>query len=626
MLNLSIQSNPDNPYRIAIIGLGPKGLYGLERAVSTIIGLEIETPVEIHIFNKTNFFGSGDVYRTDQPSFLLMNYANQYIDMWARDLASMNPSMNHFEKLTFSEWLVENKLKTPEESELGYSPRAVVGKYLADGFDTICRNLPENITIRKHVSEVVDLENYLTDIYLTTLANSNRNSTKWLSKPFQQVLLTTGHQQNKLSSEFGKSRFISFVYPVSEKLACVGANDSVAVKGLGLTFVDTVLALTEGKGGLFVEGKNGKLVYKKSGNEPKKIFPFSRTGLHMIPRKAEPKTSAEEGKFFNRRNLEEITAQKEHGKWDFNSELLPLIQQEFVFAYYQVLFKNYGLEMSTSENYEEIESQISNFHRNFPKEERFEFTQLFQEANSEKSDRNESVIGQLKYLISESEKGTSNSSIMKMASVWRELSELFNEVYSFGGLLPESQKQFLEEFSGHFNRIAYGPPIENMKKIVAIAEAGLIDFSFSENPEIIQKGADWEIGLGKGINQKTENFDWLIDARIPKTSIQGNFNPLYRNLIARGIATPFNNSKSGTKHYEVGCISIDLHGNPVNEGGKASRNITVYGTPTEGITYDNDTLSRTRNDFSSCFAERLADSLSRTKERNKQRVSLAVCE
>lgn len=63
-------------------------------------------------------------------------------------------------------------------------------------------------------------------------------------------------------------------------------------EGFGLTCIDAILALTEGRGGQFEAVDSGKLTYTSSGKEPDRIFPFSRTGLPMVPRtgKADDKT------------------------------------------------------------------------------------------------------------------------------------------------------------------------------------------------------------------------------------------------------------------------------------------------------------------------------------------------
>ena len=56
------------------------------------------------------------------------------------------------------------------------------------------------------------------------------------------------------------------------------------MKGIGLTFIDAVLSLTEGRGGTFERMPDGRLSYRASGGEPATILPFSRSGLPMAPK------------------------------------------------------------------------------------------------------------------------------------------------------------------------------------------------------------------------------------------------------------------------------------------------------------------------------------------------------
>ena len=90
-------------FNVGIIGLGPKGLYALERLLAQIKSKNIQVPIAIHIYNQNPFFGAGNVYRNDQASYLIMNYANKNIDIWSREL----PEAIVKETPNFSEWLAK---------------------------------------------------------------------------------------------------------------------------------------------------------------------------------------------------------------------------------------------------------------------------------------------------------------------------------------------------------------------------------------------------------------------------------------------------------------------------------------------------------------------------------------
>jgi hypothetical protein len=44
----------------------------------------------------------------------------------------------------------------------------------------------------------------------------------------------------------------------------------------------------------------------------------------------------------------------------------------------------------------------------------------------------------------------------------------------------------------------------------------------------------------------------------------------------------------------------------------------MYGTPTEGVTFDNDTLSRKRNNFASHWAQDIAALLLKKEQKNRK--------
>ena len=73
-------------------------------------------------------------------------------------------------------------------------------------------------------------------------------------------------------------------------------------------------------------------------------------------------------------------------------------------------------------------------------------------------------------------------------------------------------------------------------------------------------------------------------------------------------------NRSGA-HYETGGIEIDPNGNAINSEGKIEQNISLYGTPTEGVTHDNDTLSRSRNNFASVWARKVSEHIQRKTEK-----------
>lgn len=107
-------------YTIAIIGLGPKGLYSLERLVALAQNLQ-DVKINIHVFEKSGCFGAGEVYGPEQEGYLLMNFPSVKINAWTTE----GSQIDSFYKYNFEEWLLKF-----HHQEKKYAPRKVVGEYL----------------------------------------------------------------------------------------------------------------------------------------------------------------------------------------------------------------------------------------------------------------------------------------------------------------------------------------------------------------------------------------------------------------------------------------------------------------------------------------------------------------
>ena len=598
---------------MAIVGVGPKGLYALERLLARWQQAEGALKLEIHLFEKTGVFGAGEIYHPDQPEYLLMNYPNRNINVWPKE----KPEPVVSKTLDFVAWLQNNEHTSQNDIKNGFSPRRTVGKYLVDSFKELEKQKPKSVQIMKHPAEVLDVQDD-GDGYILKYIDCENGAERTLK--VHEILITTGHSSCKGKLGAGEyngklegvdKTFVPFVYPVDEKLAVVEKNTTVGIKGLGLTFIDTVLALTEGRGGRFERFTNGSLIYLPSGKEPRKILPFSRSGLPMIPRNAyeglEPYTPI----YFTRENIMANVGRVQ--KISFEEHMLPLLVAEIQYRYYSMVFEKYNLSFYPDKDLGSLKKQINIFHEQFPQVYRFNFEDLFKSRPFNRSSPVVDTLTYWRYLINEADLGSTSSVFMAVAMTWGRLSETFNTIYSFAGMTADAHYIFDSQYRSRLNRISYGPPIQNMKKILALVEMGLVDLEFTENPQLVKQDDGW------GIYNKHLNFqkiDVLIDARIPTFKSSQNWSSLLSKMHQSGLLRPFRNYKGTT--YEVGCPDMDRQGRAININGRPLTNISFYGTPTEGITYDNDTLSRSRNNFASQWALNVLENYSVKKLKTRK--------
>ncbi len=511
------------------------------------------------------------------------------------------------EKLNFVQWL-SKKQHIPEKAIVNeFAPRAWVGAYLEQGFQKLCAQAPSNVKIIPCVGEVVDLvkekEGY--QIYF-----QNPLGIKALPVHFHNLLFCTGHFGNfDPHSLPNNTRIISRVYPVEEALKELGAMDTVAIKGFGLTFIDVVLALTEGRGGIFEKNEEGELYYIPSGNEPKKILAFSRSGLPIIPRTGQ-KPPEFPLHYFNREILEYMGMGSM--QFDFEEQLLPLIKNKMVFAYYDRLLSNYGDQLVYHYDFSIVEKQINAFHMEYPQLSEFTFESLERPISSGGEENWEiQLLPYIRYTIEEAQMGLEKSPLLASIGVFKGISELLNECYSYGGLTPASHRIFDEYYRGLFNRIGHGPPIINLQKILVLADCNILDLSFCKSPLVIACPENSGFIIKKQEESSSFHCTHLLEATIPKTNIEKNPSLLYKNMLQRGMIQPFVNG--GSEPYNPGCLAVDRESHPLNTNGHPYHNITFYGTPLEGINFDNDTLSRKRNNTVSAWAEKTINEIKTLK-------------
>ena len=128
------------PLRVAIVGLGPKGSFALERLVDHAARADPPSTIQVDAFEPHPVPGAGPVYDPVQPPHLRMNFAAAAIDMWWPGTSAVPPA----DRRSFVAW--SSLLGAPCDPA-GYPPRADVGRYLAEGLRTLLAHAPPNLRV-----------------------------------------------------------------------------------------------------------------------------------------------------------------------------------------------------------------------------------------------------------------------------------------------------------------------------------------------------------------------------------------------------------------------------------------------------------------------------------------------
>ncbi|MGH3829336.1 MAG: FAD/NAD(P)-binding protein [Pseudonocardiaceae bacterium] len=598
---------------VAIVGLGPKGLYGLERLVAEFGAQPLVTGLRVVAFNRSGHFGSSPVYDPEQPDYILLNISIGEIDLWDVD----DPVAASGRGPDFRSW--HQKELAPQTPLTGheYLPRAVIGRYLHHGFQRVMSHLPPGIDVSCIVGEVTDIAPHDTG-YTLTYVNANGLIN---DLPVDKILLATGHSRVQLGTvERGYQRFatrhpqtsyIPFAYPVMTRMSEVPTGARIAMKGIGLTFIDAVLALTEGRGGRFERTPAGCLSYHPSGHEPRAIIPFSRTGLPMAPKPHDLTSALRPLTFVTPGALASIQRRSPERKIDFERDVWPLFELEMEREYYRVAMGG-GLDWRDIEacggNGATMRGVIHSFLRSHPEQGHFDYWSVLDPAGERDiaagPEFHSFVERYLEQEIARARRGLSRSATKAAVSIWREVRAALGPFIAFGGLTPESHRRLMERYYPLLIRVVFGPPIINIEKLLALHRSGILDFSAARNPRVLtdEPSGCFEL-YHESIPETAARAETLVDARYPKVDVLRDETPLYRNLCRRGMLRPFENRSTvgPGSAYRPGAIDMTEDTRFVVDARDApNEDIAVIGIPTEGNLLGN--LSVTRDDYAGMWA------------------------
>jgi len=540
---LTAPASKREPFRIALAGCGPKGMYCLERLIQRLNQSDSRGEIQIIIFEPEDVPGAGPVYHPDQPHYLRMNYASGLIDTWSENPGSREkdeyPDLVHWLQRHYPEMADPN----------GFIPRAVTGEYLAECYRKILQCSPASCSIEHRQQKVVDIQ---------------RPGNRWMLKTnasaeiYDEVLISIGHEgwRGTADNQDQPETVIPHVFPVTDMLTCerIPAGSQVAVRGFALTFIDACLALTEGRGGSF-SCQQGEWKYQRSGNEVGCILPFSRSGRPMFPKPDihrlslpdQLETIWEQG----RSRLMHLD-QPEQGL-EFKTMIWPVILQTAAKA---LVLVNPGQfpEMKPTTK------QLAHWYSQW----------------TSSTCSGAEVFALMKHAYHVATGREQPDEIWAVGETFRQLYSALVRRISHGGLSVSSWHEF-SECAVEMERLAFGPPAENVGRMLALIEAGLINLDFLKGT-VDQKGHTLKLTQqGTAID-----VDRLVHAVIPHSQ-QFAKDSILSKIISSGWARCIQGA---------GGIEVNRSGRPVAVNGERMRGLAVIGRATEGCVLGNDTLTR----------------------------------
>ncbi|WP_063832327.1 MULTISPECIES: FAD/NAD(P)-binding protein [Streptomyces] len=350
-------------HRLALVGGGPRATYALERLSAQIARLGLDGRLDVRVFERSGEFGSGEAHSPSQPRTSYLNRISSQVSFAAdesvKDAGPLRPAPL---RPTLHEWCRRRFAETGH-ADLDLAPgdwpkRYVHGAALQDMFGTFVSELRARpgVEVRLHHTEVVDIAPHADGLVVHTADGE--------AFPVDQVLLVTGHthhdprrtERTRGPAEFADRTgcaYVPYAYPLDRALPprITGPARVVGIAGLGLTAIDEILYLTEGRGGSFLPDADGGLRYRPSGAEPAKLLAFSETGVFTFARpdnrkEADPDRLEHRGVFLTDEAIDRLrtsvgTPRGEgggSGQLDFERDVLPLVVLEMAWLHYATLF------------------------------------------------------------------------------------------------------------------------------------------------------------------------------------------------------------------------------------------------------------------------------------------------
>jgi uncharacterized NAD(P)/FAD-binding protein YdhS len=531
---------------VAIIGAGPRGLSVLERLCD--VHATSCDGLTVHLIDP-NPPGSGTHY-PDQANHLLMNTVAGQVSMFRTgdSVAEMPVS-----GLSLADWAgVDGDV---------YLPRSVLGRYLTYAYRRFCREAANRITFREHRTRASQLRLLRDQTWAVHLPDGSIVRVDF-------VFLATGHGTNHPGPEDERLtqfvedcgeinrrlRYLRNCYPLLQ-LDTIDSASRVAVRGMGLSAIDVVAALTAGRGGQFVPRRGGGLTYRPSGHEPR-LFVYSRSGRVFWPRATNQKapTDTYQASFLTTDAISALQAA--HGQLDFDEHVLPLLLADMRAA-------------AASAGMADLRE--------------IDFVLRPQRLPSARTpDQYQAAI--VDFLATDeirAAEGNMSNPVKAATDVLRDLRDNLRSAVEHRGLTAESHERFCRVYAPLMNTVAAGPPMSRAQEWRALFDSGILRLATGPAPIVrTDKESGTFVIHSDHRSSPATRCDVIIGATVDPFVPERDTSPLVGSLLTAGLARGFRNG-----WFSPGGFDIDTAGRLIGANGAVTPNICALGHLTEGPHY-----------------------------------------
>lgn len=573
--------------KVAIVGLGVRGLTILERLVAAGRTGALPTEVVIEIFDT----GAKPNYGESQPDYLLLNI------MCGQTSCFPDPvSVKHFPATSgpsLFDWVRELGLGFAEDgmtvlpggageiTPQSFLPRRLMGEYIEHAFSLLTKALPAGLRVQRLRHAVVGIERGEGSFHLRT--DDGAFDADYL-------FLTVGGYSKLTPGDVGLAAkvtpssatgVVSPILPLPDTLSEICAGDVVAVAGMGLSGIDVVASLTLGRGGSF--GRDDwHSEYRASGEEPHIVL-YSRSGLPYRSRPRVPRAKPYTPVVFTRQRIGSLVEER-RGEIDFESDVLPWLFAEMALAAAFDLSDEWGTRFAGATNAGEMLAEVQEMSQ-VPFDPRAEYFGRLEtslpDAFADGPSYQDAAVAFIERDLVEAWAGTEQSATKFALELCRDLRDVIRLGVDQFVLTPQSQIDFFSQHRSLIDRIVVGPQLERSADLVALVRAGVVSISLGPSPRVTPGGSRrWRLHSTELGHAVEVDADWLVESHA-----QGRPDDPATRLLATLFEDGFLSSE--LRSPVANAVAMDRDGVPRDVAGQPIPGCWVFGLASEGSTYYN---------------------------------------
>lgn len=596
--------------RVAIVGVGPRGLSVFERLCANESEFDHYDAIDVVLIDSTAV-GSGAVWRRSQSTQLLMNTVASQVTIFTDSSVAMSgpvvagPSLHEWAAYV-TEFAVVEDLPPHVVSEARsvgpntYPTRAFYGHYLRWAFEQIRARSRSRVRVVEVHATAVDLRDSADGRQEIEL------DSRTVLGALDAVVLTQGHlalvgsDDTRRTAARATALGLAYFRPGNAADAAVHgipADAPVLIRGLGLTFFDYVALLTSGRGGRFEE-EGPRLRYLRSGREPV-VFAGSRRGVPHHARGENEKGSAgrHQALLLVPERIDHLrTRAKQFGNVDFRRDVWPLVAREVEVTYYSALvtdrlspselrwFRTLFLDAPTAAAAVEILGQYK-----VGSDERWDWTRITDPAYglefSDLDDYRSWLLGYLDEDARQARLGNVRGPVKAALDVLRDLRNEIRLIVDHGGISGRSYRDDLDRWYTPMNAfLSIGPPASRIAELAALVRAGVVRFVGPRLTIDIDGTIPAFVATSPVVDGATVRARFLIDARIQEPDVRNTGDPLLTGLLRTGAVRAYTLcDPDGTRH-QTGGLDVDRATHAVIDSrGRVHQRRYAFGVPTESV-------------------------------------------